>query len=476
MRAARPRAEPVRICRLVERHDRRGRLVAHPRGEPVGRHEADVLAIVCLDPRMVGVADLPQRVDLGRARLRNGPPEDLQPHVIACDCPAAPGRFQVHAGRPVVPSQGLLNAPREMKVAPCLGERPRRDLEQDADPSPIDPAPERTRDRLVECAGAVAGDDDRALCAAGIDRARGRVVGNEDNVVVVEPGTMHPVIGSPVDDRHADQPERQPVEVETRIVGDDGIERSDHVGDRIGRDGDGLPAARVGGGNEGFKSAVTGRHRELERVASPGRAPVECLAHHGPMEPRTPLSDEAIAVRAVPRSPLLHLQFVARGQFAVPQRGTSVVHKQTAGLAELQAQVDVLLPVVVARGEAAGRLESRSANEKTCRGKRDGVADHPRVGGKGVAAGVEWDRNRHPVVHPEANSTVLERQFGERVDARITRLATRIHQPRTHRGRAPCVPRFDEVAEPPRIDRFDIVVEQEKPVAGGGGGALVIAI
>ena len=195
-----------------------------------------------------------------------------------------------------------------------------------------------------------------------------------------------------------------------------------------------------GGTDERGKSAISARHGKSERVAAPGRRPVERIAQHGPIEPRTPAADEAIAVGAVPRSSFLYLQFIARRTF----RGATARHGRRipAGRRPRGASGTGRRPPARSRspGEAAGRLESRSANEKTRRGKRDGVADHPRVGGKGVAAGVEWDRNRHPVVHPEADSTVLQRQLGERVDARITRLATRIHQARTHRGRARASP------------------------------------
>ena len=100
--------------------------------------------------------------------------------------------------------------------------------------------------------------------------------------------------------------------------------------------------------------------RTIRRVAA------DRVDQHDARQPRAPRPDEPLAIRPASRDPQLPiLADPARG-LVMPERGAAVVHEPPAGLAEAQAEIDVLEPVVVALVEPAGGLVRRAAHEQAC--------------------------------------------------------------------------------------------------------------
>ena len=132
MRAGRVGPEPLGIGRLVERRHRDGCPLGHPRGEPVRRHEDVVVAFVQRRRGQVRMADLPQQVDLAAAGRRLLQAEEVDGDVLARGRRPSPSRAGSGPGRVAGPLERALEGPREVVVAPALGDVAARDADAQA--------------------------------------------------------------------------------------------------------------------------------------------------------------------------------------------------------------------------------------------------------------------------------------------------------------------------------------------------------
>ena len=98
-RAARVGPEPLWVGGLVERGHRHVRRARHPRGERVRRDEDVVVAVVEGRRGQVGMADLPQDIDLVRPGRGLLEAEDVDGDVVARRDGAFPGRAEMDARR-----------------------------------------------------------------------------------------------------------------------------------------------------------------------------------------------------------------------------------------------------------------------------------------------------------------------------------------------------------------------------------------
>ena len=150
-RAGRVGLEPFGVGGLVERGHRHVRRARHPRGERVRRDEHVVVAVVEGRRGQVGMADLPQDVDLvrpGRGLLET---EDVDGDVVTRRDGALPGRAEVDARRMAGSLERALQCPSEVVVAPALGDAPVRDADR-AGRSASSDAQSRRASRIVAAA------------------------------------------------------------------------------------------------------------------------------------------------------------------------------------------------------------------------------------------------------------------------------------------------------------------------------------
>ncbi len=160
----------------------------------------------------------------------------------------------------------------------------------------------------------------------------------------------------------------------------------------------------------------------------------------------------------------------------VPEDGTSVVDQAPARGPEAKGQVDILLPVEIARVEPADGLERGPPHEQARCGQRRDLAHrcgHPTVR---IVAGSDRARLRRPVDGSEPDAAVLEREVREPAPRPGARLAERVDEPRAHRRDIGRLEGLDKVAEPVRPDGLHVVVEEEDQVPATRPDGRVVGV
>ena len=275
------------------------------------------------------------------------------------------------------PLERALQPAREVVVAPALDVVPARH----ADPDPISrrggPADECFADRPRAGTAACGA---RRLSLVPSDRHEGRdlrapladhldlpIRQGQDEVELVEPLTIKPVVGLVADPCHRHQLPRQEPHVARRVEHDHRLDRRIAWVPTVLGAGEGADAPAVGceGPAEVLHGPIRRSRRELvtggddpdvERLAREPLAAVDRVEERVTEDARPPDVDERVAVA---RHPGLEAGLVGGSgrRFVMPQRGAAVVHEPPAGCAELEAQVDILRPVLVVAGEAADLAE-----------------------------------------------------------------------------------------------------------------------
>ena len=216
--------------------------------------------------------------------------------------------------------------------------------------------------------------------------------------------------------------------------------------------------------------------RQTERLRAPEPTAAQRVTQHGPVQARPPTADEAVAVRDRPRHPRLPFLEVAGRRLVVPQRGATVVHEPPATVAQLQAQVDVLLPVHVAGAEPADRLDRRAVDQEACGRERRHVANADGVVREGVLPRPEGHRQRRPVDHAEGDTRVLQGQVGVLRTGEGLRRPPRIDESRPDGRDVRAARAVDQPPEPAGFERLDVVVEEQHELAARRREALVVRI
>ncbi len=162
----------------------------------------------------------------------------------------------------------------------------------------------------------------------------------------------------------------------------------------------------------------------------------------------------------------------------VPEDGTSVVDQAPARGPEAKGQVDILLPVEVARVEPADGLERGPPHEQARCGQRRDLAHRGGLRPVGIAAGPDGARLRRPVDRSKPDAAMLEREVRESVPRPGACLAERVDQARAHGRHIGRLERLDKVAEPVRPDGLHVVVEEEDqvPATRPDGGVVGVRV
>ena len=491
---SRPGAKRVGVGRLVQGLHGDRHLVPHPGGERIRGHEDEVVALVELGRGHVGMADVPQDVDLARRAGGFADPEQVDRHVVARRPGLPPLVAELDPRRPAQPAKRPLQVPREVEIAPRGGHVPGRGGAPDGHPARTDPGGQRVADR-GGCQW-VRGDRDRDP-GGGRDTRRGRRVRRHDEVEVREPGCGQPGIRvGRLDDPDADQPARVGAEVVGGVGHEQHVERGLRRAD--GGGGGGLANGRRVGADDpsvgdladhppersqrlgplpGRRARRRGHDPHLQR-RPPERAAGDRVEQGRPVQAARPRPHEALAVRrrALPAGgPVVEH---ARRRLVVPEDGSSVVDQAPARGPEAKGQVDILLAVEIARVEPADGLEHIPPHQQARRRERGDLAHRCGHRAVGIVAGPDRARLRRPVDGSEPDAAVLEREVRESAPRPGARLAERVDEPRAHRRHIGRLDRLDKVAEPVRPDGLHVVVEEEDqvPATRPDGGVVGVRV
>ncbi len=162
----------------------------------------------------------------------------------------------------------------------------------------------------------------------------------------------------------------------------------------------------------------------------------------------------------------------------VPEHGASVVDQAPARGTPVEGKVDVLLAVEIARVESTDGLERVPPHEQTRRGQRRDLAHRGGLRPVGIGAGPDGARLRRSVARGEPDATVLEREIREAAPCPRAGGDERVDQARAHGRHVGRLDGLDEMAEPVRSDRLDVVVEEEDqvPPARPDGGVVGVRV
>ncbi len=202
-------------------------------------------------------------------------------------------------------------------------------------------------------------------------------------------------------------------------------------------------------------------------------AGVDPVEHDLAEQPRPPGVVEVAPVAAVPLEPGLEVLRPLGRRLPVPERGLRLVDDARPGLAQPDAQVDVLGPVVVAVREPAHGLEQGAPDEQAG-GRRRGHLDRGRGEQPSGSSPAPTLRGRtRPAVGHEGHAPVLQREVrGSRGGAVAAAGAARVDQPRPDRADRRVVEQpSDEVAQDVRAGGLDVVVEDPQQLARRDGRA-----